>query len=328
MFSHLNIQELLLILISKAFESFGEKNQYYARLLIESIKLGIYIYKYIYIYIYKLGLTMIAYSNKSVQNSFMESYKDSLVNLKPGYNFLQGIKKILSVGKKNFLGVQRNFQVEKTYRFSCMFIHNLCEGQNQEMKEFLREQQYIRVDVNIVSILAKACSSMVNKMISKIIFVDYKISKIIRKNYIVNKDRLVPLIDWSRTDNLPEENDFRILNQLLKAMTELSQGPCLKNQSAFILATIRPLCVLLQCIGSYFYECRINGKKFRGNNIDMEIILEEVKKLDITVEEMNYGMKFKREKSKRVTDEEDKAKIDLIEQQLNLKYIYIYIYYM
>ena len=229
---------------------------------------------------------MVSYGNRGVQNNFLEAYKYSLSNQKAGQNFLQGMKKIINLGKRSYLSKNRDILLEMTYLFNSMFIQNLCEGQNKTMKDFLREQQYIKVDVDIVSILAKSCDSMTIKLFSEMILVEDKVAESLRIPYIINQDKFLYFIDWSKLVNVPDAYDFLKLRQVLKTMTELSQGPCLANQSTFIKSNVvSSLCKLLQCIGSYFYEGLIDNQNFRGwHEEDMRIIATTIEKNKLAAE--------------------------------------------
>ena len=270
---------------------------------------------------------MVSYGNRDVQNNFMESYKASLSNQTAGQNFLQGVKKIISMGKRSFMSKNRDTLLEMTYLFNCMFIQNICEGQNKTMKDFLREQQYIKVDVDIVSILAKSCESMATKIVTQIPLVDNKIVEALGVSHIANTEEYLSFLDWSKTEFLPDVYDFLKLKQVLKTMTELSQGPCLANQSTFIQSNVvNSLCKLLQRIGCYFYQGLISLQKFKGDRIeDMKIIASTIEGR-LPTEAAHITNSLAAILARKVRGNPQDAQIKLVKTQQKYIYIYIYIY--
>ena len=176
-----------------------------------------------------------------MQEKFKFTYTESIINNRPGRNFLQGMKKIISLGICGQLANERDILLEKILLFNCMFIQNLCERQNIIMKNFLREQECCKFDINIVAALTKTCSCMAIKL-------DNTSFEYLGPRYEVgSKVYLKSAIDQEELFT-----DLLLLNQMLKTLTELSQG-CLANQSIFIHSNLfKDLNCLLISICSNF----------------------------------------------------------------------------
>ena len=271
--SDIRTDNLVLILISLAHIKLTEKKEYFRRLLLEGTKLGennILINN-------KLGLMMLLMGNKNVQDNFLEVYKDSQRNSKTGQYFLQGMQKIFALGKRSYLSQSKDNFNEVLFWFSCMLMHNMCEGHNTIMQNFMREQEFVGIDVDLVGALAKVCSSMTEKVLTRIIYIDSRIQKSLETHFIVHKEKYLCFIDWSKTIDLPSTKDLLILGQVLKSITELAQGPCFANQKVFVQSNVvRPLMKLLLFITSYFYEGIIHKTNYNGNTKAHMILIAQI----------------------------------------------------
>ena len=177
-----------------------------------------------------------------------------------GQYFLLGMKKIITLGGRSYYSNGGNVLVEKILLFTCIFIRNLCEGQNKTMKNFFREQQVLKFNIDIVSELSNICTSIAAQL-----WIDIK-----------------GIVEGCRSMNLIlKETDLKFMNQLLDTLSELCQGPCFANQSTLLRSTklTHNLAWLLLYISKGFstkklFENEINEKENNKKYIYIYIYLE------------------------------------------------------
>ena len=197
----------------------------------------------------KLGTALLASGNDSVQISFMNTYKkacssdSTAVKSKYFVAALRSMIRKVIVKMENFLSRPTGpFAVELLKKLVKIydFCASLCSGHNDEARNFLRDQHKVGETTDIVSDLSKSVDTVLSLLCDQMKYISYD------KFY----ELLGPCV-WKHRPDVKrrfiawqEKVDYQYVCHLMatltsgfNSLTEITQGPCLKNQPSALMCT-------------------------------------------------------------------------------------------
>ena len=240
----------------------------------------------------KVGFSLLASGNDSVQETLMMSYKNDCTSGMVGSHrkrfmeslrrFLRGIMikvdaftKIMNNGKQ-IDNSHVNFPVIylKALIKAYDFCGSLCSGHNDAARNFLRDQDQVGEPIDIVFDIAKSLHSVLALAASQMHYItyDYFYETLAPPVWYYYPDVKRRFIKWHdpRVDFDFVCQTLAVVSSGFNALTEICQGPCFKNQPSALIAT--PYCQdLLEYVGAMQLRVKVNkpGPKtlFGSNSI-------------------------------------------------------------
>lgn len=228
----------------------------------------------------KVGFSMLASGNDSVQESLILSYKNDHTSGMVGSHkkhFMESLRKILrgaTLRIDNFVKVISSGGKSGGKHFSFPirifkllikifdFCGSLCSGHNDESRNFLRDQDHVGDPVDIVFDIAKTVNSLLLMLVSQMRYITFDhfyelLAPPVWPYYPDIKRRFIkwhdPRVDYDFVCQI-----FAALSSGFNALTEISQGPCFKNQPSALVAT--PYCQeLLEYVGAMQLKAKMNS---------------------------------------------------------------------
>ncbi len=167
---------------------------------------------------------------------------------------------------------------------AALFVQNLCENHNLEMKNFLRLQDQAIANVDLVAGIANVTMKMCEQLTNNITYLDDETSSAfldaLGRTYVSDSAKQPKLVDWFKTSGLPEKKAWMTFIQLVRTLTELVQGPVPINQEALTQARVSTaLMQVLELFSCIFYKGRFRKMKRDFTGDSKRELLELVERL-------------------------------------------------